>query len=410
MKSDTVPPSAFAWAIARIVVGAAVIGVLGYGYTLRLEAGDGNPFDYFGYFTNQTSLLAALLLVVTGAVVVAGRGVSRALILLRGIVTAYLIVVAVVYNVLVPGTGSAPPWMSALLHAIFPVLFALDWLLSRDRARLPWSRLWLLLPYPILWLAVVLMRGATDGWVPYGFLLPERGITSLLLHIAGLLAAILAAGALVWAASRLRGARTDAVAPTVHASTGGHAPEFPIRTARLLLRPIVLADAEAMHAYKSDPDAVRYVPYEPLTLADVERRIATTWANTQFAQEGDAVSLAVEDRETGALLGDVVLFWRGETDRAGEVGYIFDPRVGGRGYATEAVAALLALGFDGLGLLRIVARIDDRNTSSARVAERLGFRREARLVESEWFKGEWTTLLVYALLEDEWRLGSGATA
>lgn len=414
MKSDTVPPSAFAWAIARIVVGAAVIGVLGYGYMLRLEAGDGNPFDYFGYFTNQTSLLAALLLVVTGAVVVAGRGVPRALILLRGIATAYLIVVAVVYNVLVPGTGSAPPWMSALLHAIFPVLFALDWLLSRDRARLPWSRLWLLLPYPILWLAVVLMRGATDGWVPYGFLLPERGITSLLLHIAGLLAAILAAGALVWAASRLRGARTDAVAPTVHAPTvhvsTGHAPEFPIRTARLLLRPIVPADAEAMHAYKSDPDAVRYVPYEPLTLADVERRIATTWANTRFAQEGDAVSLAVEDRETGALLGDVVLFWRSETDRAGEVGYIFDPRVGGRGYATEAVAALLALGFDGLGLHRIVARIDDRNTSSARVAERLGFRREARLVESEWFKGEWTTLLVYALLEDEWRPGSGATA
>jgi RimJ/RimL family protein N-acetyltransferase len=409
VKSATVPPSAFAWAIARIVVGAAVIGVLGYGYTLRLEAGDGNPFDYFGYFTNQTSLLAALLLVVTGAVVVAGRGVPRALILLRGIATAYMIVVAVVYNVLVPGTGSAPPWMSALLHAIFPVLFALDWLLSRDRARLPWSRLWLLLPYPILWLAVVLMRGATDGWVPYGFLLPERGITSLLLHIAGLLAAILSAGALVWAASRLRGARTDAVAPTVHASTG-HAPEFPIRTARLLLRPIVPADAEGMHAYKSDPDAVRYVPYEPLTLADVERRIATTWANTRFAQEGDAVSLAVEDRETGALLGDVVLFWRSETDRAGEVGYIFDSRVGGRGYATEAVAALLALGFDGLGLHRIVARIDDRNTSSARVAERLGFRREARLVESEWFKGEWTTLLVYALLEDEWRLGSGATA
>lgn len=189
-----------------------------------------------------------------------------------------------------------------------------------------------------------------------------------------------------------------------------HAPEYPIRTARLLLRPISPADAEAMHAYKSDPDAVRYVPYAPLTLADVERRIATTWSNTRFAQEGDAVSLSVEDRATGALLGDVVLFWRSETDRAGEVGYIFDPRVAGRGYATEAVDALLALGFDGLGLHRIVARIDERNASSARVAERLGFRREARFVESEWFKDEWTTLLVYALLEDEWRDRSATTA
>ncbi|MFE7197957.1 GNAT family N-acetyltransferase [Microbacterium oxydans] len=188
----------------------------------------------------------------------------------------------------------------------------------------------------------------------------------------------------------------------------GHDPEYPIVTERVLLRPIAPSDAVAMHAYKSDPDAVRYVPYPPLQFADVEERIATTWANTRFAAEGDAVCLAVEERDTGSLIGDVVLFWRSETDRSGEVGYIFDPRATGRGYATEAVHALLALGFDGLGLHRVVARMDERNVSSARVAERLGFRREARLVESEWFKGEWTTLLVYALLEHEWRELSAA--
>lgn len=179
--------------------------------------------------------------------------------------------------------------------------------------------------------------------------------------------------------------------------------EYPIHTERLILRPIAPSDAAAMHVYKSDPDAVRYVPYEPLERADIEQRIATIWSTTQFTQEGDAVSLAVEERATGALVGDVVLFWRSEANRSGEVGYIFDPRVAGRGYATETVEALLALGFDGLGLHRIAARIDERNTASAKVVERLGFRREARLVESEWFKGEWSTLLVYALLEDEWR-------
>ena len=193
------------------------------------------------------------------------------------------------------------------------------------------------------------------------------------------------------------------------APPAGHDPEYPIVTERLILRPITPADAVAMHAYKSNPEAVRYVPYAPLQLADVAGRIGTTWSNTRFAAEGDAVCLAVEERETGSLIGDVVLFWRSATDRSGEVGYIFDPGATGRGYATEAVRALLALGFDGLGLHRIVARIDERNTSSARVAERLGFRREARLVESEWFKGEWATLLVYALLEHEWRERSAAT-
>lgn len=185
------------------------------------------------------------------------------------------------------------------------------------------------------------------------------------------------------------------------------APEYPLHTQRLRLRPITIDDAAAMLAYKSDPEVVRYVPYGPLELGEVERRIATTWSTTRFTRQGDAVCLAVEESATGTLVGDVVLFWRSETDRAGEVGYIFDPRFAGRGYATEAVGALLALGFDGLGLHRIAARIDERNATSTRVVERLGFRREARLVESEWFKDEWSTLLIFGLLADEWR-GSGA--
>ena len=180
-------------------------------------------------------------------------------------------------------------------------------------------------------------------------------------------------------------------------------PAYPIRTDRLLLRPLTSEDAEPMLAYKSDAEAVRYVPYGQLTLTDIEERIATRWAGTRFEKQGDAVCLGIEERETGRLVGDVVLFWRSENDREGEVGYILDPAFSGRGYATEAVGALLDVGFEGLGLHRIAARIDERNTASAGVVERLGFRREARLVESSWFKGEWTTLLIFAQLEGERR-------
>ena len=180
-------------------------------------------------------------------------------------------------------------------------------------------------------------------------------------------------------------------------------PRYPIVTERLVLRPLTPADAGQMTVYKADPEVVRYVPYDPLTLAEVEERIGTRWAGKSFQNEGDAVCLGVEERASGRLIGDVVLFWRSEEDREGEVGYIFDPAFSGRGYATESVAALLALGFDGLGLHRIAARIDERNTASVGVVERSGFRREARFVDSSWFKGEWTTMLIYALLEDEWR-------
>jgi hypothetical protein len=196
---------AAALGIARTASGVVVIAVLVYAYTLRIAVGDSNPFNYFGYVTNQTSLFASVILIAVGTLIVLGRRVPPSLTVARGIGTAYLLVVAVVYNVLVPGTGSAPPWVSVLLHIVFPLLVALDWLLIGDRPRLGWQKLWMLLPYPAVWVTVVLIRGATDGWVPYGFLLPERGVISLVLHIVGLIAAIVVAGLLVWTASRTRG-------------------------------------------------------------------------------------------------------------------------------------------------------------------------------------------------------------
>lgn len=205
---DEAPGARLPVATARLVLAAAILGVLAFAF---VEGGDRNPFDFFGYFTNLTSLLTAAVLVSVGLYGARGRRAPAWLTLCRAVATACMLVVAVVYNVLVPGTGSAPPWVSATLHAFVPVLVLLDWILIGDRGALRWSRLWMVLPYPIVWLTVVLVRGVTDGWVPYGFLLPERGPLSLTLHVVGLLGALLFAGALVWWASRYPGrvARRD---------------------------------------------------------------------------------------------------------------------------------------------------------------------------------------------------------
>jgi RimJ/RimL family protein N-acetyltransferase len=64
---------------------------------------------------------------------------------------------------------------------------------------------------------------------------------------------------------------------------------------------------------------------------------------------------------------------------------------------------MLRLGFEGLGLHRIIGRLDGRNRASARVLEKLGMRREAHFVENEYVKGEWTDEVVYAILDREWR-------
>jgi RimJ/RimL family protein N-acetyltransferase len=179
-------------------------------------------------------------------------------------------------------------------------------------------------------------------------------------------------------------------------------PVYPIRTGRLLLRPLTVGDVDALLTYRSRPDVCRYVPFEPMTREVINERLASLWANTELTAEGQALTLGVEVAETGELIGDVVLFWHSREHGGGEIGYALHPDFGGLGYATEAARALLRLGFDELGLHRIIARIDERNEASAKLARRLGMRQEARLVQNEFFKGEWSTELDFAMLSDEW--------
>lgn len=123
--------------LTRICVAILVVFVLVLTFVGRISVGDTNPFDYFGYFTNQTSLLASIVFVATGSLMVAGRPVPSWLMSARGVAAACLVVVAVIYNVLVPGTGTAPAWVSAVLHVGFPLFVLGDWLIVGDRAPLP---------------------------------------------------------------------------------------------------------------------------------------------------------------------------------------------------------------------------------------------------------------------------------
>jgi RimJ/RimL family protein N-acetyltransferase len=177
-------------------------------------------------------------------------------------------------------------------------------------------------------------------------------------------------------------------------------PDYPIETGRLLLRPILISDVEDIYVYQSDPDVCRYVSYQPRTRERIAELITSgTWAS-QVENEGDALCLAVE--RAGVVIGEVMLFYRSIEQRRGEIGWVFNPAYHGHGYATEAARVIFRLGFDGLGLRRIYARIDARNTASAAMAVRLGMRQEAHFVEGELFKGEWADELNFALLDREW--------
>jgi RimJ/RimL family protein N-acetyltransferase len=185
---------------------------------------------------------------------------------------------------------------------------------------------------------------------------------------------------------------------------------YPIRTARLLLRPLGEDDVADVVAYRGRSDVCRWLPFEPMGRSEVLDRIRSSL--DQLTDEGQALTAAVElpaadaadgqpDRR-GIVIGDVVLMWRSREHAAGEIGYVFHPGYSGRGLATEAVRALLDIAFGTCGLRRVTARIDARNVASLRLAERIGMRQEAHLVENEWFKGAWSDEIDFAMLRREW--------
>jgi RimJ/RimL family protein N-acetyltransferase len=179
-------------------------------------------------------------------------------------------------------------------------------------------------------------------------------------------------------------------------------PEYPIRTARLRLRPLTTADLEALLTYRGRADVCRYLPFEPMTPEVLLSRLRTDLSRRAITVEGQALTLGVELAESGRLIGDLVLFFRSREHAGGELGYVFHPDVAGHGYATEAAKAMLDLAFGQLGLHRVIARLDARNEPSAKLAARLGMRQEAHFVRNEIFKGEWSDELVYAILAQEW--------
>ena len=114
------------------------------------------------------------------------------------------------------------------------------------------------------------------------------------------------------------------------------------------------------------------------------------------------LAVAVTPLSGGRVLGEVMLMWRSQEHQQAELGFVFHPDFHGQGYAYEAAAAMLGLGYQEFGFHRIFARCDARNMASYKLLERLGLRREAHFLHNELVKGEWSDELQYALLQTEW--------
>ncbi|WP_433468956.1 GNAT family N-acetyltransferase [Spirillospora sp. CA-128828] len=179
---------------------------------------------------------------------------------------------------------------------------------------------------------------------------------------------------------------------------------WPISTDRLLLRRAAPDDLDATWAYRQLPETHEWVAAATATYDDYRER---------FLHEERLADLLIVELD-GRVIGDLTLqvqdAWAQEevADQAknvqGELGWTLDPSHGGKGYATEAVRALIDVAFGSLGLRRLHADCFYDNEPSWRLMERVGMRREQHTVRDSLHRTKgWLDGLSYALLAEEWR-------
>ncbi|GAM96721.1 GCN5-related N-acetyltransferase [alpha proteobacterium U9-1i] len=147
----------------------------------------------------------------------------------------------------------------------------------------------------------------------------------------------------------------------------------------IVLRPLVIADAEALFAAHGDETTHTYWS------SPAHKSVTETGAYIQSTLDISGASVWAITESGGGALGRIGLFV--EREGVGEIGIIMRPDASGRGLASKALQLVVAHGFSALGLHRIAADIDPDNTSSLSLFLRAGFQREGLL------KGNWKTHL-----------------
>jgi ribosomal-protein-alanine N-acetyltransferase len=177
-------------------------------------------------------------------------------------------------------------------------------------------------------------------------------------------------------------------------------------TARLTLRPLKLQDAAALFAYRRDADVMRYWDWPPQkTIRDVQRIVRR---HAKDIANGRVNWWAVALTEDGPSIGECDLSEIDQHHKHAEVGFLFHPDLWGKGYAHEAMVAVIAHAFDTLLLERLWARSHSGNTKSHRLLARLGFEHEGTLRAHILRDGERRDCEIHGLLRDnhfEGRLG-----
>jgi RimJ/RimL family protein N-acetyltransferase len=173
-----------------------------------------------------------------------------------------------------------------------------------------------------------------------------------------------------------------------------------LKTKRTFIRPIEPSDAVQIFSYRSDAGANKYQGWIPKSLEEVDAFIAKNPAD--FNTPDTWFQMVIIEKESQKIIGDIGVHFLHDGMQC-EIGCTINKVFQNKGFATEALSAIIEFLFTTLEKHRIVASIDPKNTNSISLVKRLGFRKEAHHIQSLFINGEWVDDVIYAILNDEWQ-------
>jgi RimJ/RimL family protein N-acetyltransferase len=159
---------------------------------------------------------------------------------------------------------------------------------------------------------------------------------------------------------------------------------LPVGDDRVVLRRFSPADLAAFQAYRHDAELGRFQGWTAQNDDDALEFI-TTMAQAPLFQPGEWIQLAIEDKASGSMVGDVGIFVADDAQSA-EIGFTLARPAQGMGFATRAVRLAIRLVFEHTPVREITGVTDARNAASIRLLERVGMQR--RSTQDARFKGE----------------------
>ncbi|MBP7401226.1 MAG: GNAT family N-acetyltransferase [Clostridia bacterium] len=182
--------------------------------------------------------------------------------------------------------------------------------------------------------------------------------------------------------------------------------ELSITTPRLQIRRLENRDRDDFLRLRSMPEGFTHQSRQPREIREGSVFTLTRPSVPDTPGTWCALAVCLPD---GAMIGDLWIHFLPDGMQA-EIGYTLSPEHLGQGYATEAVGALLRYLFVQRGKHRVTVSVEPDHPRSQRLLERLGFRLEARYVQSVYQDGKWLDEQIYALLREEWEKRGGGPA